>query len=237
MCYFYYDVRSMASEAQNYVPGEYFHRMAQERSRPEISEIEEERYEDEESVKHSREFENINVNEEYAQNFEGAKTVNSKRKAPAQNPAKNKRPKKFAWTTEKIEDLLKYMRNYKSNCDFNGIDFEADLACMYTEIRKCMARDYSSDFGPEQATIPDIEIKDMDKEHYNKYIKENEAEKVLMKNGYSRTKEKIKALRQDYHNAVKRDAKRERTHCPGALRGSGRNLRRITSYYSVIVWR
>ena len=86
-------------------------------------------------MERSREFENIDVNEVYAQNSEGAKTVNNKRKAPAQNPAKNRRTKKFAWTTEKIEDHLKYIKNYKSNCDFRGIDFEADLACM-TEIRK-----------------------------------------------------------------------------------------------------
>ena len=75
--------------------------MAEERSRPEILEIEEEKYEDEETAEHSREFENIDVNEVYAQNFEGSKTVNKKRKAPSQNPAKNKRPKKFAWATEK----------------------------------------------------------------------------------------------------------------------------------------
>ena len=47
--------------------------------------------------------------------------------------AKKKRPKKFSWTPEKAEDLLKYLQDYKSSCDFKGIDFEADLAC----IPKC----------------------------------------------------------------------------------------------------
>ena len=49
-------------------------------------------------------------------------------------------PNKFSWTPEKAEDLLKYVQDYKSSCDFKGTDFEADLTCMYTEVRKLMAR-------------------------------------------------------------------------------------------------
>ena len=30
----------------------------------------------------------------------------------------------------------------------HGVDFEADLACMYTEVRRCIAWDYPNDFGP-----------------------------------------------------------------------------------------
>ena len=48
-----------------------------------------------------------------------------------QKQAVSKNVKKFAWTDDKVEDLLKYINDYKTNCDFKGIDFEADLAlCM-----------------------------------------------------------------------------------------------------------
>ena len=46
---------------------------------------------------------------------------------------KKKRPNKFSWTSQKAEDLLKYVQDYKSSCDFKGTDFEADLA----RIPKC----------------------------------------------------------------------------------------------------
>ena len=29
---------------------------------------------------------------------------------------------------------MRYVKDFKTKCDFNGIDFEADLAAMYTEI-------------------------------------------------------------------------------------------------------
>ena len=120
--------------------------------------------------------------------------------------------KRFSWTVEKLEDLLSYIKEYKSNCDFKGIDFEADLASMYTEVRKCMSRDYTDDFGPEMVSDPEIDLKDMNKDQYEMFTKKSEAEKVLIKNGYSRIKEKVKAVRQDYRNALNR----------GTRSGSGR---------------
>ena len=62
-----------------------------------------------------------------------------------------------------MEVLLRYIKERKSICDFKGIDFEADLATMYTEVRKCMARDNALDFGPLQVSDPKTEIKDMGK--------------------------------------------------------------------------
>ena len=61
---------------------------------------------------------------------------------PTTKTSTSEKPKKFSWTAEKAEDLLKYVREYKSASEFRGVDFEADLACMYTEVRRCMARDY-----------------------------------------------------------------------------------------------
>ena len=51
-----------------------------------------------------------------------------------------------------MELVLRYIKDYKTKCDFNGIDFEADLASMYTEIRRCMAVHFTDDFGPEVLT-------------------------------------------------------------------------------------
>ena len=48
-----------------------------------------------------------------------------------------------------------------------------------------MARSYASDFGPEKVSAPEREIKDMAKDKYDKYIKQTEAQKVLIKTGYS----------------------------------------------------
>ena len=33
---------------------------------------------------------------------------------------------------EAVELLLKYTKEYKTKCEFNGVDFEPDLATMYT---------------------------------------------------------------------------------------------------------
>ena len=116
--------------------------------------------------------------------------------------AKKKIPKKFSWTPEKAEDLFKYVQDYKWSCDFKGTDFEADLVCMYTEVRKLMALSYASDFGPEKVSAPEREIKEMGKDEYDKYIKQTEAQKALIKTGYSWTEEKIKTLRQEYRQMV-----------------------------------
>ena len=66
--------------------------------------------------------------------------------------------------------------------------------------------------GPEKVSAPEREIKDMGKDEYDKHIKQTEAQKVLIKTGYSRTKEKIKTLRQEYRKTVNK----------GSRSGSGR---------------
>ena len=45
-----------------------------------------------------------------------------------------KRPKKWSWTLEAVEILLKYIKELKSKCEFNDMDCEASLSTMYTEI-------------------------------------------------------------------------------------------------------
>ena len=80
--------------------------------------------------------------------FPSSLSSKKRKQGPATKTSTSKKAKKFSWTADKAEDLLKYGREYKSACEFCGVDFAADLACMYTEVRRCMARDYPTDFGP-----------------------------------------------------------------------------------------
>ena len=75
-----------------------------------------------------------------------------------------KKAKKWAWTPEAVEVLLKYIKEYKTKCEFNGVDFEADLSGMYTEVRRCLAVDFPHAFGPESCHDPGKELEDMDSE-------------------------------------------------------------------------
>ena len=42
-------------------------------------------------------------------------------------------------TADQAELLLRYLKDFQTKFDVNGIDFEADLASMYTVISRCMA--------------------------------------------------------------------------------------------------
>ena len=80
--------------------------------------------------------------------FPSSSSSKKRKQGSTTKTSTSKKPKKFSWTADKAEDLLKYVREYKSACEFRGVDFEAYLACMYTEVRRYMARDYPNDFGP-----------------------------------------------------------------------------------------
>ena len=100
-----------------------------------------------------------------------------KRKAANHPDSSAKKAKKWAWTPEAVEVSLKYIKEYKTKCEFNGVDFEADLSGMYTEVRRCLAVDFPHDFGPESCHDPGKELKDMDSEEYESYRKRLEEEK------------------------------------------------------------
>ena len=108
--------------------------------------------------------------------------------------------------------MLGYIKEYKTQCEFNGIDFEADLQSMYTEVRHCMASHNPAEFGPEEVTEPDKNMKDMDKKEYEIYRRKADEEKKAVRKRYERIKEKIKSVRQDCRTAVNK----------GTRSGSGR---------------
>ncbi|KAK3736563.1 hypothetical protein QZH41_003138 [Actinostola sp. cb2023] len=97
--------------------------------------------------------------------------------------------------------LKTFIQEYKSSCDFKGLDFETDLQTLYTEVREVMATLYE-DFGPKTPSKPEKSIVEMDKAEYEVYKAKNDEEKSAIKRGYDRVKEKIKNIRQDYRNAV-----------------------------------
>ena len=94
------------------------------------------------------------------------------------------------------------MKDNKSLCDFNGIDFEADLKEMYSAVHCSMACRFPSEFGPEKVTEPTICVKDMSAEEYDLYKKISEGEKVQITKAYDRIKSKVKGIRQDCRTAV-----------------------------------
>ena len=134
------------------------------------------------------------------------KTKPQKRKASATSAnsiSSEKKARKFSWPPETIEALLKYTKEYKTKCEFSGVDFEADLQSLYTELRRCMANENPEDFGPVELTVI-TEVKDMDTAEYSVFRKTIDDEKARVRKGYERIKEKLKTLRQDYRNAVNR---------------------------------
>ena len=62
-----------------------------------------------------------------------------KRKAANRPDSSAKKAKKWAWTPEDVEVLLKFIKKYKTKCEFNDVDFEADLSAVYTGVRRCLA--------------------------------------------------------------------------------------------------
>ena len=97
---------------------------------------------------------------------EKSKKSQGKRKASFASESATKMPKKWPWTSEAVEILLKYMCNSKLSASFNGVDFEADLSTACIEIRRCMAVDFPEDFGPEIVQEPGKELQDMNSEDY-----------------------------------------------------------------------
>jgi len=85
-----------------------------------------------------------------------------------------------------VEILQKYVKEFKTKCEFNGADFEADLSIMCSEIRPCMAADFAEDFGPDIVLEPGKERKDMNSEEYEFYREELEEQKRQIPNGYQR---------------------------------------------------
>ena len=125
----------------------------------------------------SRESCSTQKNEKEDLPSEKSKKSQGKRKASFASESATKKPKKWSWTMEAVEILLKYIKEFKTRCDFNGVDFPAELSTIYAEIRRCMAVDFPKDFGPAVVQEQGKELKDMNSKEYEFYRKELEEQK------------------------------------------------------------
>ena len=121
-------------------------------------------------------------------------------------PVVAKTTKKWKWTDEMLKGLLKYIQEFKSLKEFEGVDFEADLIVFYEEIRKVMADNFD-DFGPSKVSESPKPVQEMSEKELKEFNDQVKIEKSAIKKGYDRIREKIKVLRQDYRVAVNNGTK------------------------------
>ena len=111
-----------------------------------------------------------------------------------------KKQKRWRWSSEKVDNLLKCLCQLKSIYELKGVDIQSDLPKLYSEVREKMASLYeSNDFGPVQART--INQDSSTGERAKRKITYQEDIKAI-KVGYDRIKQKIKDIRQDYRKAV-----------------------------------
>ena len=109
---------------------------------------------------------------------------------------------KWMWKDDRVEALIRYLKDYKTLCEYRGIDFEADLKECYTAVRKSMAASFPGEFGPEILIESPHSIKEMSVDEYGSYKKAHDEQQKQISKGYDRVKQKIKVLRRDYRSAV-----------------------------------
>ena len=102
---------------------------------------------------------------------EKSKKSQGKRKASFAPTSATKKPKKWSWTSKAVEILMMCIKELKTKCLINSIEFEADLCTMYAEIRRCMALDFPEDFGHDIVEEPGKELTDINSEDYEFYQK------------------------------------------------------------------
>ena len=108
--------------------------------------------------------------------------------------------KKFRWTPSMVGELINCLNEQKSQYEFKGLDFEADLVKLYRDIRVMMAEKYENgSFGPvSQRELPeDLTLNELTQE---KFLLEKERKAI--KTGYDQIKTKCKEIRQNYRKAV-----------------------------------
>nr|XP_047127257.1 uncharacterized protein LOC124808306 [Hydra vulgaris] len=100
-----------------------------------------------------------------------------------------------------IEVLLENVVIYKTDMDYKGLDFEKDLPAMYSSVREMMGQMYPpEDFGPFK--IQPIETNHISTEELLVLKRKIDKQEKQKKEGYNRTKSKIKELRSGYKTAI-----------------------------------
>ena len=113
--------------------------------------------------------------------------------------------KQWQWKSKMVEQLVKCLKDYKVEMDYKNVDFNADVVALYTRIREDMAGHFGDDeqlFGPVSLTESNKALTGMTKEELKRHNMMVSAEKSLIKKGYNRIKEKIRAIRKAYNKAI-----------------------------------
>ena len=133
----------------------------------------------------------------------------------------------------------RYIKDYKTKCELNGIGFEADLASMCTEIRRCMAVDFPVEFGPEVLTEPTKWLNEMSEEEYEAFKKQRDTEQSQTRKGYDRVKEKIrnKKLQARFPRSSKQgNKKRWWENCAKTFWAVVWNMEWLAHYNVLVLW-
>lgn len=97
---------------------------------------------------------------------------------------KKKQETRWVWSDDHVASLLNVLKEYKTLCDFENIDFEADSVKLTENARSALASLYPiDDFGPENIV--------------------EEKSRPLATRGRKRVRDKITKLRKLYRESVK----------------------------------
>ena len=114
--------------------------------------------------------------------------------------------KSFRWTDEMQVVLIQCLSDYKTKCEFNNIDFDADKAVQYQTLREEMAARFPCNesngipFRPVQTTQILNEPSSTDE---MKDFKANlKMEQKQISQGYNQILEKVKSVRQGFSKAI-----------------------------------
>ena len=156
---------------------------------------------------------NVNINElesivntkESSNAPNGIKTSNNNVKNGNKNKRKtnvnidkndSKKSKRWTWTSDMVETLLLNIVDYKSEKEFEGVDFEAYMIAFYSRLREMMAEMFPPiDFGPKVKKL--YHTDNMTREEILECKRKSETEEKQIKKGYSRVKIKLKNLDAD----------------------------------------
>lgn len=95
---------------------------------------------------------------------------------------------KWSWTNDMVKTLIDCIKDYRSACKFNTIDFNSHKVRLYEDVRKAMALVYKeSDFGPNIVCVLSKPLKEMTKDEYTN----TRTSLTKIKAGNSRIKEKL----------------------------------------------
>ena len=113
-------------------------------------------------------------------------SLSFKLKSSSKRKAQEPKLARWVWRDNHVESLLGILKEFKTFCDYKGIDFEGDGPQLNVTIRSAMAKLYPvEEFGPEI-------VDDRD-----------QVQKSLASRGKTRVRDKILKIRSIYRNSVK----------------------------------